>query len=203
MGLCYPGFFPIPKREENIQPAELRGSLGRFGRSCNLCKVILKDFSGILYLMRMCLKVVPALQRSGIKRSRIESSGCQCERSVSPTYTNSSTHQEVYGWSVAYQRIVVIFLFLLTYPRLVQVKHPQRHARRSGHNLKDSSKRPSIQSTKLIGKLANHSTKDQLSWVTNTNWLKNPFWMEISRCLQIFGSLHKPPKSHHGQVEWR
>ena len=77
MGLCYPGIFPVknqkshPKKGRKHTTCRTSGKLGTVWEKLLICMVILQDFSGILHLIRMCLKVVPALQRSRIKRSRI------------------------------------------------------------------------------------------------------------------------------------
>ena len=98
---------------------------------------------------------------------------------------------EVYGWSLAYQRIIVIFLYLLTYPRLVQssIRNGMHGAR--GITL-IIQKHPSIQSTKLYAKFANHSTKDQLKLQIQTDCLKKSIYFGWKlRGVQILGSFPK------------
>lgn len=103
---------------------------------------------------------------------------------------------EVYGWSLAYQRIVVIFLYLLTYPRLVQssIRNGMHGARGITSIIQ---KRPSIQSTKLYAKFANHSTKDQLKLQIQTNCLKKSIyfgWKFRGVCRFLGHSIKPPPQ---------
>ena len=200
MGLCYPGFFPVKNQKSHPKK-------GRKHTTCRTSRKLGRvweklpnghgNFAGFLRNIAFDTYVPKACScPPTIGDKKVTNSGCQCERSL-----KSNIHKliklEVSGWSLAYQRIVVIFLYLLTYPRLVQVESSIRNGMHGARGITSIiQKRPSIQSTKLYAKFANHSTKDQLKLQIHGQLFKKSIYFGRkfrSVCRFLGHSITPPP----------